>query len=395
MALPANAQILVGVMSGTSLDGISAAVAAFSDDASGRPRASLLHYTQRDYTPEERARLAAAMHEGSAREYCRLSADLGVWLGEAAATAMQGAGVAPADVRAIASHGQTLWHEPGHSTWQLGDAARIAECTGCAVVSDFRTRDMAVGGQGAPLVPMADVMLFAHDHEWRALQNIGGIGNVTMVPPASSASDVRVRAFDTGPGVVIMNGVMQRLFNRPFDQDGAIGASGRVLETVVRTLLDLPYLQEAPPKSTGRELFTPAFIDDVIAQCTAAGGSPADVVATATAYTAATIADQYMRFLSEHPHDVVVSGGGAHNPFLVRCLEGAFAWHGERFARPVPHVRLFDDLFFDAEAKEAVAFALLGYLHLTGRPGNVPSATGARAPRVLGALTPVALSEKS
>jgi anhydro-N-acetylmuramic acid kinase len=395
MSRSADAQILVGVMSGTSLDGISAAVAAFSDDAAGRPRASLLHYVQRDYTPEERARLAAAMHEGTAREYCRLSADLGDWLGEAAATAMQAAGVSPADVRAIASHGQTLWHEPGHSTWQLGDAARIAERTGCAVVSDFRTRDMAVGGQGAPLVPMADVTLFAHDHEWRALQNIGGIGNVTMVPPASLASDVRVRAFDTGPGVVIMNGVTQRLFDRPFDRNGDIGASGRVLESVVRALLDLPYLLEAPPKSTGRELFTPAFIDDVVAQCTAAGGSPADVVATATAYTAATIADQYTRFLPEHPHDVVLSGGGAHNPFLVRCIEGAFAWHAERFARPVPHIRLFDDLFFDAEAKEAVAFALLGYLHLTGRPGNVPSATGARAPRVLGALTPVALSEKS
>lgn len=387
--------IVVGLMSGTSLDGISAAVASFTNDVQGRPQATLLHFVQRDYTPAQRDRLAAAMHDSSARDICRLNADLGEWLGDAALDAMRGAGVQAADVSAVASHGQTLWHEPGHSTWQIGDASRIAERTGCAVIADFRTRDMAVGGQGAPLVPMADVTLFAHDTEWRALQNIGGIGNVSIVPPANDTSGAPVRAFDTGPGVVIMNGVTQRLFNAPFDRDGAIAASGRIMETVLRDLLELPYLQETPPKSTGRELFTPEYIDAFVARCAAADAAPADVVATATAFTAATIAGQYTRFLEPPPYDVLLSGGGARNPFLVRCIEGAFTWHHERSGRPVPQVRLFDDLFFDAEAKEAVAFALLGYLHLTGRPGNVPSATGARAPRVLGARTPVALSEKS
>jgi anhydro-N-acetylmuramic acid kinase len=191
-----------------------------------------------------------------------------------------------------------------------------------------------------------------------------------------------------------MNGVMQRLFGAPYDRDGAIAATGHVYEQVVQALLAHPYFVESPPKSTGRELFTPPFIDAFVTRCTDAGASPADVVATATAFTAATIADQYARFLPEAPHDVLLSGGGARNATLVRHILDAFALQAQQ-GRTVPQVRLFDELFFDAEAKEAVAFALLGYLHLTGRPGNVPSATGARAPRVLGALTPVALSEKS
>jgi anhydro-N-acetylmuramic acid kinase len=381
-------------MSGTSLDGISAAVVEFHD-AESQLQATLRHVVQQPYSPEVRARLAAAMQGGNAQELCRLHADLGTWLGEVAQRAMREAGVSATDVRAVASHGQTLWHEPGHSTWQIGDAARIAEATGCAVISDFRTRDMAVGGQGAPLVPIADRLLFAHDSEWRALQNIGGIGNVTLVPPRTHPADAPVCAFDTGPGVVVIDGVVQRLFGEPFDRDAHIAQTGRILEPVVQALLDLPYLRAAPPKSTGRELFTSAFIDAFITRCREAGGTDADAVATAVAYTAATIADQYTRWLPVPPPEVVVSGGGARNPFLLRCLEAAFVWHGDRFGRAVPVVHHFDTVFFDADAKEAVAFALLGYLHLTGRPGNVPSATGARAPRVLGAWIPAAQSELS
>lgn len=382
---------LVGLMSGTSLDGISAAVVRFRE-REGRVQAVLEHFVQQPFTADARARLAAAMQGGTAQEYCRLHVDMGTWLGGVARLAMHEAGVSPAQVRAVASHGQTVWHEPGHGTWQIGDAARIAELTECAVISDFRTRDMAVGGQGAPLVPMADQLLFAHDSEWRALQNIGGIGNVTLVPPARDADAQAVRAFDTGPGMVVIDGVVQRLFGLPFDRDAHIALGGRVLEPVVQALLALPYLQLPPPKSTGRELFTPAFIEAFIARGRAAGGSDADLVATATAFTAATIADQLMRWLPVVPHEVVVSGGGARNPFLLRCLDDALAGHSTRTGRPVPVVRHFDTLFFDAEAKEAVAFALLGYLHLTGRPGNVPSATGAHAPRVLGAWTPAAQS---
>ena len=379
-------RILVGVMSGTSLDGISAAVARFHNLANGRVHCDLMGFTHRAYHGEERARLEQAMQQGGAREYCRVHADVGDWMADAALAAMADAGVTARDVAAVASHGQTLWHEPGHSTWQVGDAARIAERTGCDVVSDFRSRDVAAGGQGAPLVTIADCMLFAHDTHWRALQNIGGIGNVTVVPPAQThdrGGMQSVRAFDTGPGVVIIDGVVRALYDgRPYDHDGLIAASGRVLESVVQEALRHPYFADAPPKSTGRELFSRAYVAQFIGDCEALGAAPADIVATATALTARSLADQYRRFIPEPVHDVVLSGGGAHNPTLVRLIEAAVA-HGNG-----PQVCIFDGLYFDGEAKEAVAFALLGFLHISGRAGNVPSATGARGPRLLGSLTP-------
>ncbi|QJR35851.1 anhydro-N-acetylmuramic acid kinase [Gemmatimonas groenlandica] len=379
-------RIFVGLMSGTSLDGISAAVARFRDLPNGRVHSDLLGFTHRAYRPEERARLEQAMQQGSAREYCRVHADVGDWMAEAALAAMADAGVTAHDVAAVASHGQTLWHEPGHSTWQVGDGARIAERTGCDVVSDFRSRDVAAGGQGAPLVTMADCMLFAHDTQWRALQNIGGIGNVTVVPPANTherGGMQSVRAFDTGPGVVIIDAVVRALYDgQPYDRDGLIAAGGQVLESVVSTAMRHPYFSDAPPKSTGRELFSRAYVGQFIDECRAAGAAPADIVATATALTARSLADQYRRFIPEPVQDVVLSGGGAHNPTLVRMIESAVAQENG------PQVCIFDGLYFDGEAKEAVAFALLGYLHLSGRAGNVPSATGARGPRPLGSLTP-------
>lgn len=373
-------------MSGTSLDGISAAVARFRDLPNGRVQCDLLGFTHRAYRGEERARLEQAMQQGSAREYCRVQADVGDWMADAALAAMADAGVTARDVSAVASHGQTLWHEPGHSTWQVGDAARVAERTGCDVVSDFRSRDVAAGGQGAPLVTMADCMLFAHETQWRALQNIGGIGNVTVVPPANTherGGMQSVRAFDTGPGVVIIDAVVRALYDGlPFDRDGLIAASGQVVESVVLAALRHPYFSDAPPKSTGRELFSRTYVGQFIDDCRAAGAAPADVVATATALTARSLADQYRRFIPEPVQDVVLSGGGAHNPTLVRMIETAVAHENG------PQVCIFDGLYFDGEAKEAVAFALLGYLHISGRAGNVPSATGARGPRPLGSLTP-------
>jgi anhydro-N-acetylmuramic acid kinase len=383
--------ILVGLMSGTSLDGISAAVARFSEPE-GVIRAELVAFAHRPYSAAERARLEAAMTSGTAAEYCRLHVDLGEWLAEAALTVLADAGVARDEVAAIASHGQTLWHEPGHSTWQIGDAARIAERTGCAVVSDFRARDMAAGGQGAPLVPMADALLFSHPTQTRALQNLGGIGNVAVVPPASAMrADALatgalpvVRAFDTGPSVVVIDAVTRAL--RPgwkYDAGGELAAAGRAIDAVVDAALAHPYFAAEPPKSTGRELFTRAYCERFMADCRAAGASDADIVATAVSFTARSIADQYSRFLPEPITEVLLAGGGAQNPTLVRAIESALA-----ASMPGARVLRFDDVFFDSEAKEAVAFALLGFLHLTNRPGNLPSATGARGPRPLGVLTP-------
>ncbi len=390
-----TADVYVGLMSGTSTDGVSAAAVRFHESDDGvTPRAELLAFAQWPYTREQRERLHAAMQGGDAREYCRLSVDLGQWLADVAAALLADARIPRARVRAIASHGQTLWHEPRHSTWQLGEAAVIAEELGIDVVSDFRVRDVAAGGQGAPLVPVADALLFAADGAWRALQNIGGIGNVTVVPPRGSTADPLdgVRAFDTGPGVTVVDAVARRFFPElPYDVDGPLARAGSAIDRVVDELLADPYFALEPPKSTGRELFSPAYVERLVSLCRthAPPCSDADVVATAVRLTARSIADAYHRFLPEPVDEVLLSGGGARNPTLVAAIRDELS-RGGAAGRRHGRVRvgLFDEAFFDGEAKEAVAFALLGWLHVHGRPGNVPAATGARGPRVLGKLTP-------
>ena len=370
--------VVVGLMSGTSLDGISAAVARFRDASDGRIDVDLLAFTSRAYTPLERARLATALSGTTPAEYCRLNFDLGGWLADAAIEVMAEAGVARDDISAIASHGQTIWHEPGHSTWQSGEAAVIAERTGIDVVSDFRVRDVAAGGQGAPLVPIADAMLFSSPTDWRGLQNLGGIGNVTVVPPHGQIEGVR--AFDTGPGASVIDRVTRALRpDLPYDLDGKLAKAGKPNMKIVSELLAAPYFAAAPPKSTGPELFNNDYVQNLIDRARSAGATDEDIIATAVQLTAESIADAYRRFIAEPMREVLVSGGGAKNPALFAAIV--------KSAAPVK-VRHFDEVYFDGEAKEAVAFALLGYLHVTKRPANVPSATGARGPRILGKRTP-------
>jgi anhydro-N-acetylmuramic acid kinase len=272
---------------------------------------------------------------------------------------------------------------------------------------------MAAGGQGAPLVPVADALLFADAERWRALQNLGGIGNVTVVPPRGASDAGRdplegVRAFDTGPGVAVIDGVARRFRPElPYDVDGRMARAGTAVAAAVDELLAEPYFLQPPPKSTGRELFSAEYVDRFVARCRAHApdARDEDVVATAVLLTARSVADAYRRFLPEPVGEVLLSGGGARNPALVDGIRtelrrpgaaptelprpGAAQTEPRRAgaAAAVP-VRAFDEVFFDGEAKEAVAFALLGYLHVHGRPGNVPGATGARGPRVLGKLTP-------
>jgi anhydro-N-acetylmuramic acid kinase len=375
-----ESRVLVGLMSGTSLDGITAAVVRFTAASAGGVTAELLAFTSRDYTPAQRERLVHALNGTTPSEYTRLNFDLGGWLADAAISAIAEAGVARSEIAAIASHGQSIWHEPGHSTWQTGESAVIAERTGIDVISDFRVRDMAAGGQGAPLVPMADGMLFSDDKKWRGLQNLGGIGNVSVVPPGG---DLRsLRAFDTGPGCGVIDKVVRTL--RPdlaYDVDGKLASAGKAIGQVVDRLLSHEYFKTPPPKSTGPELFSQAYTDELIAACRneRRGCTDEDIVATAVMLTARSIADAYSRFMPEPVEEVFLSGGGAKNPALVRAITDAIA---------PKTVRDFDRTFFDGEAKEAVAFALLGYLHLAGRPGNVPTATGAAGPRILGKRTP-------
>ncbi len=373
--------VYVGLMSGTSLDGISAVAVRFHARGDGF-EPEMLAFVVRDYDAAQRGALQAAMAAGSARDYCRLQFDLGRWLADAAVAVLAEAGVPRHEVRAIASHGQTLWHEPPHSTWQIGEPAVIAERTGLDVVSDFRVRDLAAGGQGAPLVPIADALLFASG-KWRALQNLGGIGNVTVVPPGGDMSGVR--AFDTGPGMAVIDGVVRALYRgERYDAGGAYARRGTPSARVVELLLDDAYFAAEPPKSTGRELFGTAYVDRLIILCREADAdtSREGIVATATALTARSVADAYRRFMPEPVVEVLLSGGGAHNAALVSMITDVVAPKA---------VRRFREAYFDDEAKEAVAFALLAHLFLERRAGNVPRATGAAGPRLLGKLTPGAI----
>jgi anhydro-N-acetylmuramic acid kinase len=374
--MSSSGDLYVGLMSGTSLDGISAALVRF-ESAGERVTHELLAHHNTPYTDLQRARLSAAMSGASAESYSALAFELGDLLASAALNLIEAAGVDLQDVRAIASHGQTLWHSPRSSTWQIGESAVIAERTGLDVVSDFRVRDVAAGGEGAPLVPVADALLYADEHAWRLLQNVGGIGNLAVIPPGGSTSGVR--AFDTGPGVVLVDQLVRELFDGArYDEGGAIALAGTPHYGVIAELMRDPYFAVAPPKSTGREYFDSAFAHRIISML-GESCERADIIATAVAFTAESIADAVRRFVVEPCTEMVISGGGTRNAALVEALRQSLA--------PL-RVTLFDELFYDAEAKEAVAFALLGYLHIARRPGNVIGATGARGPRVLGKLTP-------
>ncbi len=372
-----DGEILVGVMSGTSLDGVTAAVARFHGGAA--ESVELLGVETIPYGDGDRERLAAAMQHAPAAEYTALAARIGTLFADAVVQVIASSGVARGDVAAVAMHGQTIWHAPPEGTWQLGDAARVAERTGLAVLTDFRSRDIAAGGQGAPLVPLADAMLFGDARGARALQNIGGMANVTIVPRRGVPDGVR--AFDTGPGVAVIDTLVQALTGERFDRDGMYAAMGRPVEPVVGRLLDDAFFHRPPPKSTGREHFGDAYALALLAACRDAspGCADADIITTATELTARSIAAAYARFVPEPLTDILLSGGGAENATLVARLAELLAPHP---------VRRFGDVFFPSEAKEAVAFAYLGWCHRRGIAGNVPSATGARGPRILGALYP-------
>jgi anhydro-N-acetylmuramic acid kinase len=380
MADAAPPVLAVGLMSGTSLDGVSAALVSLSEESPAAWRLELLAFLTAPFSDAQRDRIANTIAGGSARELALLDADLGGWLADAALAVLAKGRVAPAALAYVASHGQTIWHEPQRASLQLGNAAVIAERVGVPVVSDFRSRDVAAGGHGAPLVPRADRLLFARPDGPRALLNLGGIANFTVVPPRGS--DAALVALDAGPGVMVVDECVRRLFpGRRFDEDGAIARAGRAVEEVVALGLAHPFFAAPPPRSTGREVFGVAYAHRLIAGCRERGATPADTVATAVAVTARAIGDAAARFVpaSLRPLDVVRSGGGARNPALVAAV--ADAWRG-------PEHRAFEELFFDGEAKEAAAFAFHGHLARSGRAGNEPAATGARGPRVLGCLTP-------
>ncbi len=377
---------VIGLMSGTSLDGVDAALVEFRDEGGGEPSWTVLAWLTTPYDAAMRALLHGAIVNGGAAELCRVNVELGEWFARAALAVCELAGVSPREVDLIGSHGQTVWHQPPSggrcgATLQLGCAATIAERTGIPVVSDFRSRDMAAGGEGAPLVPWADRLLFSVPGRRRALQNIGGMANVTWLPPRGSSEPIL--AFDTGPGVVLIDAAVQLATDgrETYDRGGAWAASGTVREDLLAELLADPFVSRNPPKSTGREVFGRPLVESLAGRVGASSRADwADLVATLTELTARSIGDAYRRWvLPRGVDEVILTGGGGRNPALVERIRAQLA--------PLP-VLPGEVLGIDPDAKEAIAFAALAWAHVRGVPGNVPEATGAAGQRVLGSYTP-------
>ena len=348
---------VAGVMSGTSLDGIDVAIV----EISGR-RVETIGFA---CTPYSEAVRSAILGVDTPKGLSYLNFQLGELYARAVLRAIRRYG----PVELIGCHGQTIYHEGGAHTLQIGEPAILAERTGVPVVSNFRARDIAAGGQGAPLVPYVDYLLFRHPKRTRIALNIGGIANITVIPAGAAPGDVV--AFDTGPGNMVID-ALTREMGLPCDRGGKIAASGRVDMALLDDLLADPYYRRQPPKSAGREQYGAAFV----ARLKNSGLPMPDLIATATVLTAATVAMGVG--MHRFPADLIVSGGGVHNPQIMAHLAGFL---------PGIAISTSTDHGIDADAKEAIAFAVLAHQTWRKRPANLPSATGARHAVVLGGIT--------
>lgn len=373
---------LLGLMSGTSADGIDVAWAQVREAARG-PRWRLRGYREYPYPPDLQEEVLRVAEGGSVADVCRLNARLGEAFAQAVLRFLGEEGLSPTQIDLIGLHGQTIHHRPPRggqegSSLQVGEATVVAERTGIPVVFNFRNRDMAAGGQGAPLVPYVDYLLFRSARWHRALQNIGGIANVTYLP--RRAQREQVLAFDTGPGNMVVDALVALATGgkETFDRDGHWARRGRVREDWLRAWMAHPFITAPPPKSTGREAFGRAFVAREWERARREGIPPEDLIATATAWTAHAIAENYRRFLGP-VDEVILSGGGAKNPVLREWLE--------RLLAPA-RVLTLEALGFPSEAKEALAFAVLAHEFVMGRTAHLPQTTGARHPVVLGCWAP-------
>ncbi len=381
--------IVAGVMSGTSADGINVALVRIQGRGF-RSRLELLANYQFPYPYNVRRAVLAAMNAkaASAADLCRLNFLLGELYADAVRAAQRRARL---ECELVGCHGQTLYHQGDAKpflgrriacTWQTGEAAIIAAELCVPVVSDFRPADMAAGGKGAPLVPFLDYVLYRHRRYGRIVQNLGGIANLTAIPPRAQPRDVV--AFDTGPGNMVIDAVTEHLFGPAYDRNGRLSARGEPIERVLQQLIRHPFFGRRPPKTAGREQFGREFVREFLRLCRRADKN--DVVATATALTARSVEVAVRKFvlpLLEPPlrfREFVISGGGTKNTTLMRMIR-------EELAPLKLRVRTSDEFGLPAEAKEAAAFALLAYQTWRRLPSNVPSATGAARPAILGKVS--------
>jgi anhydro-N-acetylmuramic acid kinase len=372
-------KIVIGLMSGTSHDGVDAAVARISGSGK-RSTVELLKVSRTTYPKKLRQSVGRAF-TGTAEDICRLNFELGEFFAKAALKAIRESGLKPEDVDLIGSHGQTVYHIPGGpgrpgSTLQIGEGAVIAARTGVTTVSDFRPADIAAGGQGAPLVPYADWVLFRKPGKTVAVHNIGGISNVTVVPERLED----VMGFDTGPGCSLIDETVKIISGGKlaYDKDGKIAASGKIISGMLQSLMLKPYFAKKPPKSTGREQFGATLAEELLKKYRRE--KEEDIICTLTALTAESIFLAYKRFVFPRYciDRILLAGGGAKNKFLVKLLREKFG--------SLP-VEFTDDAGIPSQARESLAFAVLANETISGRPSNVPGATGARREAILGKIS--------
>lgn len=369
-------KLAIGLMSGTSLDGVDAALVEIQGSGLAT-QARVLAHTHQAYPLSLQKTLLrlAEPGGGSTQEVCRLNVLAGEAFARAALGVCRKAKKACREVAFIGSHGQTVCHLPSEqATLQIGEPAVIAERTGILTVADFRPRDLAAGGCGAPLVPCVDYLLFRHPRISRGLLNLGGIANLTIVP--AGAKPEQVQAVDTGPGNMVIDALARHYRLGPCDPGGRIASQGEVTLPLLSYLMRHEFIRRKPPKSTGREAFGQGFVNDLLVRAKKLFLNKEDVLATATALTAHAVFYNYRRFLSRRPlNELIVSGGGMNNRTLMNWLRVLFA--------PIPVVTI-NAYGIPSQAKEALVFAVLANEALSGHPANLPRVTGARGPRVLG-----------
>ena len=378
-------KLVIGLMSGTSVDGIDAVLVRVSGSGS---RTTFKQLAFRTYAYTSRVRQLILRNSvaasSSVEEIARLNFLLGELFADAAAHVVKSAGYGLSDVDLIGSHGQTIHHLPHpwkfvgksiRATLQIADPSVIAKHTGVTTVGDFRVADVALDGQGAPLVPYFDFLVFRSRTKSRGLLNIGGIANITILPKNCTVGDVR--AFDTGPGNMVVDALMKKFYHKPCDEDGKLAMQGKTSQSLLRKLAEHPFVRRRPPKSTGREEFGGKFVAHMLVLGSSL--TKLDLLATATELTAYCVHENYRRFIEKKTKldELIISGGGAHNKAITRGLQKYFS--------PVP-VRRIEDYGISSDAKEALCFALLANETLAGNPGNVPAVTGARKPTILGKI---------
>lgn len=381
-------RLVIGLMSGTSADGIDAVLTKITGTGI-EMKAEELAFLFLPFEKEVHDRIVAVANGtfGGAKELCAMSNYLGKQYALACKLLCEKAGILPEDVDLVGNHGQTVWHMPAaepylkdmvRGTLQIGEDSYIAEELGCPVVGNFRVRDMAAGGLGAPLVPYVEYLLYRKEDETVALQNIGGIGNVTILPKACTLE--QVTAFDTGPGNMLIDAWVQRMTKgeKTFDEGGRLAAGGKVHQGLLAFLMEDPYLQLPPPKNSGREYYGRAYVDKIEEYARRHQISDVDCLRTITRFTAESIAFGLEHFAPEMPRQLIVGGGGSHNPVIMKELQSCL---------PGCRVLTNEDIGFDSDSKEAAAFAILANEAVCGSCNNVPSVTGAKNPVIMGQIT--------